>query len=365
MTDPLHVAPGIVGFLDAPNHLRIRAIRAERWIGFGRARRVVEHLGALREYPPSTRPPGLAIYGHSGMGKTMLVEKFRRDHPPAFNSAVGFETFPVLAISLTSRPTERRVYAQLLMALGVSVNERATLLELEIKAIRLLKDSMVRVLVFDEVHNLLAGSPREQRVILQLFRHLSNGLKASLVCLGVADARDAIAGDVQLARRLDQLVLPRWKGDEEFQEMVTAILRSLPLKRPSVLSAQGLRHLVRIADGIAARVFGVLNELAIDAVETGALRDDRVRPVVLEPRCLGDGRRGAENYAARRLDTIDKRCLRQPEMKTDHIRLQIDHLVAHLCAEGHEHVGGRRRKLDANQADANVPSSRRQAGTDD
>jgi Bacterial TniB protein/Mu DNA binding, I gamma subdomain len=122
----------------------------------------------------------------------------------------------------------------------------------------------------DEVHNLLAGSPREQRVILQLFRHLSNELKASLVCLGVADARDAIAGDVQLARRLDQLVLPRWKGDEEFQEMVTAILRSLPLKRPSVLSAQGLRHLVRIADGITARVFGVLNELAIDAVETGA-----------------------------------------------------------------------------------------------
>jgi hypothetical protein len=31
-----------------------------------------------------------------------------------------------------------------------------------------------------------------------------------------------------------------------------------------------LRHLVRIADGITARVFGVLNELAIDAVATGA-----------------------------------------------------------------------------------------------
>src|SRR5580693_5886247 len=160
MTDPLHVAPGIVGFLDAPNHVRIRAIRTERWIGFGRARRVVEHLSALCEYPPSTRPPGLAIYGHSGMGKTMLVEKFRRVHPPAFQSSGGFRTSPVLAISLTSRPTERRVYVQLLMALGVSVNERATLLELEIKAIRLLKDSMVRVLVFDEVHNLLAGSPR-------------------------------------------------------------------------------------------------------------------------------------------------------------------------------------------------------------
>jgi hypothetical protein len=31
-----------------------------------------------------------------------------------------------------------------------------------------------------------------------------------------------------------------------------------------------LRHLARIADGITARVFGVLNELAIDAIRTGA-----------------------------------------------------------------------------------------------
>ena len=102
----------------------------------------------------------------------------------------------------------------------------------------------VRVIVIDEVHNLLVGSPREQRVILQLFRHLSNELKASLVCLGIADAREAIAGDTQLARRLDQIVLPRWKADEEFQGLVVGVLRSLPLRRPSALSAQSLRILL-------------------------------------------------------------------------------------------------------------------------
>ena len=61
--------------------------------------------------------------------------------------------------------------------------------------------------------------------------------------------------------------------------MVTAILRSLPLKRPSVFSAQGLRHLLRIADGITARVFGVLNELAIDTIATGA---ECVSDIVIE-----------------------------------------------------------------------------------
>jgi hypothetical protein len=97
---------------------------------------------------------------------------------------------------------------------------------------------------------------------------LSNELKASLVFLGIADAREAIAGDTQLSRRLDQMVLPRWKADDEFQSLAIAIVRSLPLQRPSVLSAQSLRTLARATDGITAKVFSTLNELAVEAVRS-------------------------------------------------------------------------------------------------
>ena len=203
---PPHLAPGAAALLDLSDDLRIRAIRTERWVGFARARRVLEILQALRDHPPSTRPPGLAIFAHSGMGKTMLVEKFRRDNPPTSHPVHGLESTSVLGITLTSRPSERRIYAQLLAALDIGVDQRsATLADLETRMVRLLKQVGIRVLVFDEVHNLLAGSPREQRVMLQLFRFLSNELKASLVCLGVADAREAIAGDTGLARCLDQV----------------------------------------------------------------------------------------------------------------------------------------------------------------
>ena len=52
--------------------------------------------------------------------------------------------------------------------------------------------------------------------------------------------------------------------------VATAVLRSLPIKRQSALASQSLRHLARISDGITARVFGILNELAIDTIRTGS-----------------------------------------------------------------------------------------------
>ena len=64
------------------------------------------------------------------------------------------------------------------------------------------------------------------------------------------------------------MALPRWKADDEFQNFVVAILRSLPLRLPSVLSAQSLRTLARATDGITPKVLSMLNELAVEAVRS-------------------------------------------------------------------------------------------------
>ena len=163
------------------------------------------------------------------MGKTMLVEKFRRANPPTFHPVHGLKSTSVLGITLTSRPSERRIYAQLLAALDIGVDQRsATLADLETRAVRLLKQVDIRVLVFDEVHNLLAGSPREQRVMLQLFRFLSNELKASLVCLGVADAREAIAGDTDLRAILTRFRCRAGKLTRSFRRSCPPVCAACP-----------------------------------------------------------------------------------------------------------------------------------------
>ena len=47
------------------------------------------------------------------------------------------------------------------------------------------------------------------------------------------------------------------------------------------------------------------------------LRNDRIRAVVLKPARLCDRRRGAEDLAARGLETVDKGFVGKPEMETN------------------------------------------------
>ncbi|WVX51188.1 hypothetical protein ROLI_042890 [Roseobacter fucihabitans] len=49
-------------------------------------------------FPERARIPNLLIVGKSGMGKTMIIEKFARDHPVSFDETSGRLHMPVVAV---------------------------------------------------------------------------------------------------------------------------------------------------------------------------------------------------------------------------------------------------------------------------
>lgn len=65
----------------------------------------------------------------------------------------------------------------------------------------LLRACETRLLIIDELHNLLGAYPRRQRELLNGLRFLGNELKIPLVCLGTKDAYLAIRSDDQLENR--------------------------------------------------------------------------------------------------------------------------------------------------------------------
>ncbi|MGE0769636.1 MAG: TniB family NTP-binding protein [Hyphomicrobiaceae bacterium] len=268
--DISHLTADAAYWLGENDERRVRAIQARRWVLYLRAKQVLERLNRLLDHPRGTRMPSVAIYGDSGMGKTMLMKRFRDDHPPSFDLRTGILKTPVLAMEMTSRPGERRFYAELLTLLGAPQRPRADIAQMEQAALRIMEAIGVQVLVIDEVHNILAGTYREQRIVLNTLRFLSNRLQISLVCFGVNEAREAIGGDVQLARRFEQFTLSRWAANEQFETLVTSILRNTPLRKPSVLTPKSLRRILQITEGITANIFHMMNSLAVEAVEAGA-----------------------------------------------------------------------------------------------
>jgi hypothetical protein len=267
-----HLTASAATLLSESADRRVRAIRSRRWVLYPRAKQTLDQLSRLLDYPRGTRMPSIAVYGDSGMGKTMIMKKFRDDHPPRFDAVKGTLTTPVLAMEMTSRPGERRFYAELLTILGAPQRPRADIAQMEQAAFRIMEAIGVQILVVDEVHNILAGSYREQRIVLNTLRFLSNRLQISLVCFGVNEAREAISGDVQLARRFEQITLNRWIADEQFEALVASILRNTPLHNPSVLAPKSLRRMLQITEGITANIFHMINNLAVDAIETGTER---------------------------------------------------------------------------------------------
>jgi hypothetical protein len=193
-----HLVSSAASLLDRSDSERITAIREERWITYPRARRSLEVLDELLDRPRTTRMPSIAIYADSGMGKTMLMERFRRAHPPTYSREERRLISPVLALQMASHATERRFYGHILQAIGAPFGPRATVLELEVQTLRDLKRMEVKLLMFDEVHNLLAGSAKEQRILLNTLRFITNELQISLVCLRWSPSAGQFGGFAKL-----------------------------------------------------------------------------------------------------------------------------------------------------------------------
>nr|WP_246710303.1 MULTISPECIES: TniB family NTP-binding protein [unclassified Martelella] len=73
--EPSHLTAGAAALLAETDERRVRAIRSRRWVLYPRAKQALDRLSAFVDHPRGTRMPSVAIYGDSGMGKTMIMKR--------------------------------------------------------------------------------------------------------------------------------------------------------------------------------------------------------------------------------------------------------------------------------------------------
>jgi type II secretory pathway predicted ATPase ExeA len=290
MSDPpfAHLLPQIRALVEAPAEMRIRRIRTDRWIGYARAEAALAAMEDLLTFPKRTRMPNLLLVGPSNNGKTMIVEKFRREHMRGAEADVreGAIAVPVLKVQMPPAPDERRFFSAVLEALGAPDRSNDRLAAKQDMAMRMLRATSVRLLVIDEVHNILSGSRDQQRRFLNLLRWLGNELQIPLVAAGTSDALRAIQSDDQLANRFTPFSLPPWRFDAEYLRMLNTLEAMLPLRERSSLEEPAVaQKILSAAEGILGEVINLVTTAAVAAVVSGEerIRIERVEDIGFIP----------------------------------------------------------------------------------
>jgi hypothetical protein len=273
MTDYSHLHAATRVYAEENNESRIRRIRTDRWITYSRAEAALAAMDDLLSFPKRTRMPNLLLVGPTNNGKTMIVEKFRRSQPPieAKVTAEGTANVPVLKVQMPAGPDEPRFFSAILNELGFPRMYADRLAKRQDAAVRMLRETGVRLLVIDEVHNLLSGSRVQQRRLLNLLRWLGNELQIPLVAVGTAEALHAVHSDDQLANRFEPFGLPPWRNGEEYRQLLSTMEAVLPLRRPSQLAKPELAEkILSASEGILGEVVSIVTRAAVRAVMTGA-----------------------------------------------------------------------------------------------
>ncbi len=276
-----HLGPEARSLAMLPSAERLARLRIERWIGYTCAHQALLQLEALlSDEPGKLRPKNILIVGPSNNGKTMIAEKFHRAHPQRMSEDGEHEVIPVLMLQMPAEATANRLHTALQATLGTPVGFYGRHDVREALTLRLMRTVGVRMLIIDEVHNLLGATARRQRELLNLLRFIGNDLRSPIVCLGIRDAYLAIRSDDQLENRFHPLLLPLWEAGEELARLLASFETVLPLREPSHLATAPLCELIlRRSEGTIGEITALLNSATVAALLQG---EERINCAVIE-----------------------------------------------------------------------------------
>ena len=256
--------------LQSNNEDRIRYLRTRKFIMYGRAKEILSKLEDLMDEPKGSRMPCLLIVGDSHSGKTSIVEKLLRMHPPT--DGIEEAAMPVVLISAPGTPDPNALLDRILKRLVLPFKKTDSITKKESEVEYHFVNLGVRILVIDEIHNILSGSVPKQKAFMNTLKNLCNEIRIPIVLVGTKDALHATDVDLQISSRFRPMLLPRWKLDSNYVSLLASIEKTVPLKKLSDLAKDKklAEKILDLSEGLLGEIVYIITESGIRAIKTGA-----------------------------------------------------------------------------------------------
>lgn len=255
-----------------PDGDRLNFIQIDRWIPYPEADRILGRMENLFNAPERYRTSSMLLVGEPNNGKTSLVRRFCSLHPKS-DGWSDDPPYPVMYVQAPPVPDERRFYDSILGTLLVPFRHRDAPSEKLASISYYFEKIGTRMLIVDEIHNILSGSPAKQRAFLNALKNLSNQMQLPLVLVGTKEALTMLTTDEQLSSRFRPERLPKWVRGVNFLNLLANLESTLPLKLPSNLASPELAPvLFDLSEGLIGEVAALVSEAAAIAIRSGTER---------------------------------------------------------------------------------------------
>lgn len=259
----------------APLDDRLALVRRVGWVPYEVGNKVHGLFKQMIDAPRSHRPPCLLVYGDSNNGKTTIALKFAKDRNTCVVDNAEHVTKPVLMI-------QNPPFADfgVLLSLGLrnldapTPSNSRTERRLD-QLLTVMRTADVRMLVIDEIHNILSAKIDQRTVYLNGLKFLSNELQVPVVLIGTIEAMRALQSDQQLGNRFEPYHIPRWKNDEHYARFLAGLCAAMRLRDGGNWRSKSfVARFHAMSEGLTGETWKLMCRVAECAIKTRMERID-------------------------------------------------------------------------------------------
>ena len=252
-------------------NVRIHSLSNDIVIEHPKIKEIHSILKQLMDRPKKPRMQNILIIGESNIGKTSTIRLFEQKHSSyTLENQEGMSIIvrPVILTVASDDAYVKFLYISILESFWTPFNPSDPLAKLRHQTFHLLRECNVKMLIIDEVHHFLRGSPKQQRNVMDALKNIGNILMIPIVCAGLKESELILTSDPQLSSRFDVIRLKKWELDVNFLALLKSFEKRLPLKKASQLYSKEKATLLHlISQGNIGDLHKLLIECATDAIK--------------------------------------------------------------------------------------------------
>jgi len=170
---------------------RIQFIDSRLWISYPFANQALEIFEDYRHRPKINRMPNLYLEGDSNNGKSEILFEYSERFQPQLVTGQGTK-LDVFMVQAPPKSDESKMYDHLLKKLNVPINTNERTQKKFYRLENVLTSLELKILIIDEIHNVITGTYNRQRDFMTVLKFLANELKIILIVAGTKDEEESL-----------------------------------------------------------------------------------------------------------------------------------------------------------------------------